>query len=136
LFSLPRRFKLQIRICAKLNLFIKFIFNWDRKEDLIFGGLVENKYPERLIYKFLGELFNLRKNRESLSESEYNAGVKNIIKKMKNIRDNDILTEVKEKTAALTKRFENRIQIENQKLEQLQEISKDFFNKGNWLTNR
>ena len=79
-----------------------------------------------MIYKFLGELYNLRKNRESLSESEYNAGVKNVIKKMKNIKDNDILSEVKAKTAALTKRFENRIQIENKKLEQLEEISKDY----------
>jgi hypothetical protein len=42
---------------------------------------------------------------------------------MKNIKDNDVLSEVKAKTAALTKRFENRIKIENQKLEQLQEIS-------------
>lgn len=95
-----------------------------RKEDLLLGGLVEKKYPERLIYRFLNELYNLRKNRDNLSESEYNTGVKNIIKKMKNIRDNDILTEVQEKTAALTKRFENRIQIENQKLEQLETISK------------
>ena len=42
------------------------------------GALVENTYPERLAYKFLNELFNLRKNRENLSESEYNTGVKNI----------------------------------------------------------
>ena len=93
------------------------------------GALVENTYPERLAYKFLNELFNLRKNRENLSEREYNTGVKNIIKKMKNIKDNDVLEEVKAKTAALTKRFENRIQMENVKLEQLEGISKkiNFF---------
>lgn len=85
---------------------------------------MENHYPERLIYKFLNEMYNLRKNRDNLSESEYNTGVKNIIKKMKNIRDNDILEEVKAKTAALTKRFENRVQIEHQKLEQLEAVSR------------
>ena len=46
---------------------------------------------------------------------------------MKNIKDNDILEEVKAKTAALTKRFENRIQMENVKLEQLEGISIYFF---------
>lgn len=61
---------------------------------------------------------------DNLSESEFNTGVKNIIKKMKNIQDNDILSQVKAKTAKLTQRFENRIQIENVKLEQLNEVRK------------
>lgn len=65
----------------------------------------------------------MRKNQEGLSGNEYQTGVKNIIKKMKNINDNDILSQVKAKTANLTKRFETRIEKEKVKTEKIKEIS-------------
>lgn len=87
---------------------------------------MEKAYPERLIYRFLGDLYNLRKNKEGLSPSEFETGVKNVLKKMKNIKDNDILSEVKAKTAHLTKRFETRIEKEKVKTEKIKEISNTF----------
>ena len=95
-----------------------------RKEDFLFGGLVHNSYPDRLMYKSLGELYNLRKNKNNLSETEYTTAVRNIITKMKIAPENDILTEVKQKTAALTQRLEARVEVEQQKVEKIEEISK------------
>ena len=75
----------------------------------------------------MGDLYNLRKNQEGLSGNEYQTGVKNIIKKMKNINDNDILSQVKAKTANLTKRFETRIEKEKVKTEKIREISNPVY---------
>ena len=88
--------------------------------------MVEGELAERLVYKMLNELHNLHKNKENMSQSEYSTGVRNVITKLKRKNENDVLEEVKEKVDNLTKRFEDRIVIEEEKKEQIEEQSKNM----------
>ena len=91
------------------------------------GALVEKNYSERLIYKFLHELFILRRNKYNLSENEYTLATRKILSKMKRIQSTDIVTIIKTKTQKITKRFQDRIQTENIKLDTFNRVSKMLF---------
>ena len=67
-----------------------------------------------------------RKIKDKISESEYVQGNRKIIAKLKNSQKHDVLEEVKQKVEKITERFEDRIEIEEKKVEQIQKI-------GNYL---
>ena len=67
-----------------------------------------------------------RRIKDKISESEYVQGNRKIISKLKNSQQHDVLQEVKQKVEKITERFEDRIEIEEKKVEQIQKI-------GNYL---
>ena len=70
--------------------------------------------------------YNLEKNKKDISSSEYSTAIRNIINKMKNKNKNDVLEEVKEKVKIQIERVENRVEIEQEKLEVIEDTSKYY----------